>query len=125
MAPPPPAADPGRYAGQVLLLSTRLLDDASAAPGFVAFDPIDAGRPVGDDLIASGWELYVGDESDAELEDLDNARLADVEGALERFPQLQVLFDEHDTSAEGAWLATGDGDWLEIDEDDLDAAEQG
>jgi hypothetical protein len=118
-------SDTGDAPDRLLLITARLLDDASAEPGFVAFDPVDAGRPIGDDRVASGWELYVGDESDAELEDADNARLVEVGGALERFPQLQVLFDEHDGTSEGAWLATGDGDWLEIDEDDLDGAEQG
>jgi hypothetical protein len=116
-----PDAD-GPHAGQVLLVTTRLLDDATAEPGFVAFDPDDVGRPVGDELTASGWELYTGDETDAELEDLDNARLVDVDGALERFPQLHVLFDEHDPTSVGAWVATGDGHWLELDGDDLDDA---
>lgn len=118
---PPQTGDDDRYAGQVLLVTARLLDDATAEPGFVAFDPSDAGRPVGDDLVASGWELYTGDETDAELEDLDNARLADVDGALERFPQLHVLFEEHD-GTEAAWLATGTGDWLEVDDEDLEDA---
>jgi hypothetical protein len=113
--------DVGQHAGQVLLVTTRLLDDATAEPGFVAFDPEDVGRPVGDDLTASGWELYTGDETDAELEDPDNARLVDVDGALERFPQLHVLLEEHDGTP-GAWVATGDGDWLELGDDELDGA---
>jgi hypothetical protein len=108
----------GQHAGQVLLVTTRLLDDATAEPGFVAFDPEDVGRPVGDDLTASGWELYTGDETDAELEDPANARLVDVDGALERFPQLHVLLEEHDGTTPGAWVATGDGDWLELGDDD-------
>jgi hypothetical protein len=115
-----PSDPDGGHAGQVLLVTTRLLDDATAEPGFVAFDPDDAGRPVGDDLTASGWELYTGDETDAELEDLDNARLVDVDGALERFPQLHVLLEEHDLVTPGAWVATGDGDWLELGDDEVD-----
>lgn len=107
----------GPHAGKVLLVTARLLDDATAEPGFVAFDAEDVGRPVGDELTASGWELYTGDETDAELEDLDNARLVDVDGALDRFPQLHVLLDEHDPTTSGAWVATGDGDWLELDDD--------
>lgn len=103
--------------GQVLLTTARLLDDAQATPGFVAFDPADAGRPVGEDRVASGWEVYAGDESDAELGDADNARLVDVDGALERFPELQVLLDEHD-GTEAAWVATEDGDWVELDDED-------
>ncbi|MEX1163993.1 MAG: hypothetical protein WEB03_10470 [Nitriliruptor sp.] len=105
---------------RVVLVTARLLDDEQATPGFVAFDPEDAGRPVGEDRTASGWELYVGAETDAELEDADNARLVDVTWAIERFPDLQVLLDEHDGSTPAAWLATGDGDWLELDDDDLD-----
>ncbi len=106
-------------AGQVLLVTARLLDDDQAAPGFVAFDPEDAGRPVGEDRTASGWELYVGDETDAELEDADNARLVDVSWAVERFPDLQVLLDEHDGATPAAWLAAGDGDWVELDDDEF------
>ncbi len=114
----------GSYAGQVLLVTARLLDDPVGEPGFVAFDPEDVGRPVGDDLVASGWELYTGDETEAELEDPDNARLVDVDGALERFPQLHVLLEEHDGGS-GAWVATGDGDWLELGDDDLDDLDDG
>jgi hypothetical protein len=113
----PPPAEPGdRYPGQLVLLTARLLDDASSEPGFVAFDPADAGRPVGDDRAASGWELYAGDETEAELEDVANVRLGDLDAAVERWPDLQVLLDEHD-GTEGAWLRTGDGDWLELDDD--------
>jgi hypothetical protein len=79
-------SDTGDTPDRLLLITARLLDDASAEPGFVAFDPIDAGRPVGDDLVASGWELYVGDESDAELEDADNARLVEVDGRARALP---------------------------------------
>lgn len=113
------ANDP--HAGQVVLLTVRLLEDDEVEPGFVAYDSEDAGHPVGDDRQASGWELYVGDETDDELEDPDNARLTDLAWALDRFPQLQVLVDDHDAGRSGAWLATEDG-WVELDDEVEDGA---
>ena len=109
MSAPTPADD-----DRLVLVSARLLEDDDRDPGFVAFDPDDAGRTVADGRTASGWELYAGDESDAELEDVSRVHVTELGWALERYPTLRRLVDGHDGS-EGAWLAEGTG-WLALED---------
>ncbi|WP_052665686.1 hypothetical protein [Nitriliruptor alkaliphilus] len=100
--------------GQLVLISDRLLGDDTRDPGFVAFDPDDAGMTVAGGRTASGWELYAGDESDAELEDIDRVHVTELEWALERYPTLASLVATHDGTA-GAWLAEGTG-WVAVED---------
>jgi hypothetical protein len=98
----------------LVLISDRLLGDDSRDPGFVAFDPEDAGMAVAGGRTVSGWELYAGDESDEELEDVEQVHVTELGWALERYPTLAALVADHDGTG-GAWLAEGTG-WVPVED---------
>ncbi len=89
-------------------VSGRLVDDADADVGAVAFDPDHHGDQLEDGRIVTGWEVFVGDESEEELSDPELIRLPSLSWLVERFPQLEPLFDSHD-GAEASWVADEDG----------------
>lgn len=84
-------------------VSARLIDDPTADVGAVAFDPDHHGDELGDGRIVTGWEVFVGDESEDELSDPELIRLPSLSWLLDRFPQLGELFDTHDGS-EASWV---------------------
>jgi integrase len=79
--------DPRWAAYQQLLafVSRRLLEDDRLLPGYVCHDPSDEQRPPkSDGSRASGWQLLVGDETDAELDDVANCRTPNLAWIMER-----------------------------------------
>ena len=92
-------------------VSARLVDDEDAEVGAVAFDPTHHGDELADGRIVTGWEVFVGDESEDELSDPDQVRLPSLSWLVDRFPQLEPLFDEHDGS-EASWVADDDDESL-------------
>jgi hypothetical protein len=81
-----------RYANQVAFVSRRLLENDELEPGFVAHEPADLGlKPRSDGARASGWQLLVGDETEAELADVDNVRAPDLGWLMERYPTFGKL----------------------------------
>jgi hypothetical protein len=99
-------------------VSARLVDDEDAQVGAVAFDPNHHGDELGDGRIVTGWEVFVGDESEDELSDPDLVRLPSLSWLIDRFPQLEPLFDTHDGSL-ASWVADGDGALVPWDGDDV------
>ncbi len=89
-------------------VSARLIDDEEAEVGAVAFDPNHHGDELADGRIVTGWEVFVGDESEDELSDPEQVRLPSLSWLVERFPQLEELFDTHDGS-EASWVTDDDG----------------
>ena len=89
-------------------VSARLVEDDDADVGAVAFDPDHHGDTLGDGRIVTGWEVFVGDESDEELSDPGSVRLPSLSWLVERFPQLETLFDTHDGS-EASWVVDETG----------------
>lgn len=88
--------------------SARLIEDDEADVGAVAFDPSHHGDALADGRIVTGWEVFVGDESDDELSDAGSVRLPSLSWLVDRFPQLEPLFDTHDGS-EASWVADETG----------------
>lgn len=55
------------------------------------------------DPMDSGWQVLVGDESDAELNDPNQVLLQQVGFVLERWPELRVPFGDQTVRSEWAW----------------------
>lgn len=89
-------------------VSARLIDDEDAEVGAVAFDPDHHGDELGDGRIVTGWEIFVGDETEEELSDPHQVRLPSLSWLVDRFPQLEPLFDEHGGGL-ASWVADDDG----------------
>lgn len=91
------------YEQKRAIVSRRLLDDDDLQPGFVCHDPEDEQLPPGHDGDqCSGWQLLVGDESDAELEDASNIRLPNLAWIMERYPAFGALV--FSGARDGRWL---------------------
>jgi len=98
-------------------VSARLIDDEDVDVGAVAFDPDHHGDELGDGRIVTGWEIFVGDETEEELSDPEFIRLPSLSWLVDRYPQLRALFDEHD-GTEASWVADEDGDLVPWHGDD-------
>lgn len=88
--------------------SARLVDDEAADLGAVTFDPSHDGDELGDGRTVTGWEVFVGDESEDELSDPELIRLPSLSWLVDRFPQLEPVFASHD-GGEASWVAADDG----------------
>ncbi len=100
-------------------VSARLVDDDATDVGAVAFDPDHHGDELGDGRIVTGWEIFVGDESEDELSDPDLIRLPSLSWLIDRYPQLEPLFDDHD-GTEASWVADEAGTLLPWDAGEAD-----
>lgn len=89
-------------------VSARLVDDDDAEVGAVAFDPDHDGDQLADGRTVTGWEVFVGDESDEELSDPNRVRLPSLSWLVARFPALLGVFAGHDGS-EASWVADDAG----------------
>lgn len=108
------ADEPDPLAGQALFVSARLVEDDTARIGAAAFDPADADRDLGDGRTITGWQAFVGDESDEELDDPTRVRLPSLSWFLQREPELWPLVRDHDGTA-GYWTRDGDANWTRRD----------
>jgi hypothetical protein len=98
-------------------VSARLVDDEAADVGAVAFDPSHDGDELGDGRTVTGWEIFVGDETEDELSDPEQIRLPSLSWLVDRFPQLTPLFDSHDGS-EASWVRDDDGSLVPWEDDE-------
>lgn len=103
---------PDPHAGRVAFASESLFEGPDGRPGVtevgaVAFEPDDAGRSTADGREVSGWSLFAGDETAAQLDDPDRIRLADLGWLLARYPELADLVDGHDGTG-AHWIRDGD-----------------
>lgn len=89
-------------------VSARLVENEEGRVGAVAFDPDHDGDELADGRTVTGWEIFVGDETDEELRDADRVRLPSLSWLLSRYPELAPLFEDHDGS-EASWVAGEDG----------------
>lgn len=88
--------------------SARLIDDEAADLGAVTFDPSHDGDELADGRTVTGWEVFVGDETEDELTDPELIRLPSLSVLLDRFPQLAPIVDDHDGS-EASWVVDEGG----------------
>ncbi|MBV9172629.1 MAG: DUF2314 domain-containing protein, partial [Chloroflexi bacterium] len=97
------------YEHQLAFVSRRLLEDEALQPGLVCHDPEDEHLPPrADGHQSSGWQLLVGDESEAELDDPSSVRLPNLAWIMERYPAFGALV--FSGARAGRWLldpATG------------------
>lgn len=96
-------------------VSARLVDDDDATVGAVSFDPDHHGDELGDGRTVTGWEIFVGDETEEELRDPECVRLPSLSWLVARYPELDPIFEHHDGSLaswvdEGGQLVPWDGD---------------
>jgi hypothetical protein len=89
-------------------VSARLLEDDDLEPGVVSFDPDHHGNELGDGRTVTGWQLFVGDETDDELDDPERIRLPSLVWLVQRYPDLLALVETHDGS-EASWVRDADG----------------
>ena len=98
-------------------VSARLIEDEDADVGAVTFDPDHDGDELGDGRTVTGWEIFVGDEAEEELSDPERVRLPSLSWLVDRFPQLEPLFDGHD-GTEASWVADESGRLVPWEGDD-------
>jgi len=80
------------YEGKRIFVSRRLLEDDRLEPGFAFHDPSDEhAPPMADGTQVSGWQLVVGDETEAELNDASNLRTPNLAWVMERYPAFGEL----------------------------------
>lgn len=86
--------------------SARLVD-TEVPVGALGFDPADAGQPLADGRIVSGWSAFTGDETDEELTDAERVRLPSLSFLVDRDPEVEQVTAVHDGSV-GYWLRHDD-----------------
>lgn len=97
-----PEDGPDRADVLAVFASGRLVD-TEASVGAIAFDPDDAGRPLGDAREVSGWSVFTGEETDEELADAERVRLPSLRWVLSRDPAVAFVTGGHDGTA-GYWV---------------------
>jgi hypothetical protein len=95
--------EPDPLEGLAAFASARLLEDDALEPGVVTFDPDHDGHELEDGRTVTGWELFVGDETPAELDDPERIRIPSLAWLVQRYPELLELVDAHDGS-ETSWI---------------------
>ena len=101
------AIDTTTLAEDLAVFASGRLIDTGARVGAVSFDPSERGRALGDGRTISGWSVFVGDETEEELEDPERIRLPSMATVLEQDPTLAEVVDEHDGAA-AFWSREGD-----------------
>ncbi len=101
-----PPGDGDRAASLAVFASGRLVD-TDGPVGAVRFDPQDAGRPLGDGRVVSGWSVFTGEETEEELTEAERMRLPSLAWVVERDPAVAMVTAGHDDSA-GYWVRAGE-----------------
>jgi len=84
------ADDP--YGPFLAFTSRRLLEDDSLEPGWVIHDRESEDHPPREDgTRASGWQLFVGDETQDETDDPANVRIPNLSWLMRRYPAFGAL----------------------------------
>lgn len=96
-------APDGDRASVLAVYASGRLVDAGAPVGAVGFDPEDAGRPLGDGRVVSGWSVFTGEETEGELTDAERVRLPSLSWVVSHDPAVAMLTAGHDGSA-GYWV---------------------
>ena len=107
------AIDTTTLADDLAVFASGRLIDTGARVGALAFDPGDRGRPLGDGRTISGWSVFVGDETEEELEDAERIRLPSLSAVLEQDPTLAEVIDPHDGTAAN-WSRDDTGAWQRL-----------
>jgi hypothetical protein len=89
-------------------VSARLLEEDDLEPGVVTFDPDGHGTELGDGRTVTGWQLFVGDETEDELDDPERIRLPSLGWLVQRYPELLALLETHD-GRETSWVRDAQG----------------
>lgn len=97
----------GDRATSLAVFASGRLVDAGGPVGAVRFDPQDAGRPLGDGRVVSGWSVFTGEETEEELTDAERMRLPSLAWVVERDPAVAMVTAGHDGSA-GYWVRAGE-----------------
>ena len=108
---PVPSAEAGggdRAEVLAVFASGRLVDTGSVV-GAVLFDADDAGRPLADGRVVSGFSVFAGDETDEELADTERVRLPSLAWVLRRDPAVALITAGHD-GTDGYWVRGDDTD---------------
>lgn len=107
------AIDTTTLAEDLAVFASGRLIDTGARVGAVAFEPSERGRALGDGRTISGWSVFVGDETEEELEDPERIRLPSLARVLEQDPTLAEVIDHHD-GARAHW-SLEDGAWERVE----------
>ena len=90
------AIDSTTLADDLAVFASGRLIDTGAQVGAIGFEPADRGRALGDGRTVSGWSVFVGDETEEELEDPERIRLPTLAHVLEQDPSIAEVIDDHD-----------------------------
>lgn len=82
--------------GELQALVSRRSHEQDLRPRYACRD-----EPLSDQ--DSGWQVLVGDETPAELDDPDNALLQPLGLLTERWPELRPVFDSGEVGSEWVW----------------------
>ena len=104
------AIDTTTLADDLAVFASARLIDTGARVGAVSFDPADRGRALGDGRTISGWSVFVGDETEEELEDAERIRLPTLAAVLEQDATVGEVIDPHDGTP-GFWSRDEAGAW--------------
>ncbi len=104
---PTEAPTDGDRAHTLAVFASGRLVDTGRAVGALRFDPDDAGRPLADGRVVSGWSAFAGDETEEELTDAERMRLPSLAWLVERDPSVALVTAGHDAST-GYWVRGGE-----------------
>lgn len=99
----------GDRAPSLAVFASGRLVDTGAPVGALRFDPEDAGRPLADGRVVSGWSAFTGEETEEELTDAERMRLPSLAWLLQRDAAVAMVTAGHDGSA-GYWARAGEDD---------------
>ena len=97
----------GDRAHRLAVFASARLVDAGGTVGALRFDPDDAGRPLGDGRVVSGWSAFSGEETEEELTDAERMRLPSLAWVVESDPAVVMVTAGHDGTA-GYWVRAGE-----------------
>lgn len=104
------AIDAHALADDLAVFASARLVDTETRVGAISFDPAERGRGLADRRTISGWSMFVGDETDEELEDPERIRMPSLSWVLERDPAVTEVVDGHDGTA-AFYVRDGEADW--------------
>lgn len=107
------AIDTTTLADDLAVFASARLVDTGAPVGAIGFDPDDRGRGLKDRRTVSGWSVFVGDETEEELEDPERIRMPTLSWVLERDGRVAEVIDHHDGTA-AFWVRESDG-WRRVE----------
>lgn len=96
-----------KYANLTAFVNRRLLENDQLEPHLVVHDPADLQLSSRHDgTRPSGWQLLVGDETEAELSDVANVRTPNLGWLMERYPAFAKLVLSG--ASDGSWCLSED-----------------